>query len=144
MHILFIFEKTLLVSKYRILFLVIALFYTMYCHAQNQAKFSDIKPGMSDRWLEREGVRLANKRGMNYAWHERYFKAIIISGDWEPYFTCDGFLKGRLLHMELYAEMPNGKCAMGDFTFKQKLLEDDTLSDLYYDSAGDLVYVDCE
>src|SRR5436190_14362963 len=98
-------------------------------YGQNLTKFSDIKPGMRDKWIEREAVRLANKRGMNYNWHERYLKAVIISSDWEPYGTRDGCLKGRKIHLELYAEMPGGKCFMADFIFKEKLREDGTLSE---------------
>jgi hypothetical protein len=123
---------------------MILLHHGVIARAQNHVKYTDIKPGMHDRWLEREGVRLANKRGMEYHWHERYTKAIILSNDWELYYDHFGCLHGRCIRMELLAEMPNGQCAMADFTFKQPLRNDDTPSDLSYDTMGDFIYIDCD
>ncbi len=132
-------------SKYFLL-----LFFAIFClcsssNAQNQAKFSGIKPGMKDEKLEKMAVKLANKRGMVFDWHEVYYKAVIISDKWELDLDRDGFLKGRKIHMELLSILPSGRCAMTDFTFKQKLLHDEKFSSaLYYDRVSDLVYVDCE
>lgn len=132
-------------SKFPAVFIVVMIFSCLRASGQNQARFSDVKPGMTNKALERQAVWLANKRGMNYNWHQRYKKAVIISRKWDLLLDKNGFLKGRRIHMELYAEFPNGKCAMADFSFRQKLLVDETFSDeLQYDSAGDIVEIECE
>jgi hypothetical protein len=124
---------------------ICSLLINIQAFSQNKVKFSDIKPGMKDEQLEKEALRIANKRGIDYAWREYYTKAVIISDKWELEYTKNGFLKGRKIHMNLYGKLPQGKCAISDFTFKEKLLPDEKFSDmLYYDHVGDMVYVDCE
>lgn len=113
--------------------------------AQNQARFSDIKPGMEDKNLEWQAVREANKRGLMFCWKEDFTKAVIISPKWELDLDKDGFVKARKIHVILYSVLWSGKCAMTDFTFKQKLLPDETFSgQLYYQAVGDMVYAECE
>ena len=132
-------------KNYRILILIAFILVTVPAVAQNKARFSDIKPGMTDKIMEHQAIILANRRGTNFCWHEDYSKAKIISTKWQPDLDKNGFIRGRIIHIELYGQFLNGKCIMTDFTYKQKLLPDDTYSDmLYYDSAGDMVYAECE
>ncbi len=131
--------------KQLVLITIFAAISSYPCFAQNLARFGDIRPGMADKKLEKQAVWLANRRGLNYNWREVYKKAVIISHKWEPELDKDGFMKGRKIHMELYAELPTGRCAMTDFTFRQKVLPDETFThELYYVSVGDMVYIDCE
>src|ERR1039458_9628913 len=110
--------------KYLVPVILALLFSWSPASAQNQVKFSKLKPGMRDEFIEREAVRLANKRAMLYAWHEEFRQAKIISDNWEDIIDCDGNLVGREIHIELYATLFSGKCAMADFTFREKLIED--------------------
>ena len=114
--------------------------------AQNQARFSKIKAGMKDAEIEREAVRLANKRAHYYAWPEEFWQAKIISDNWEEIRDHDGCLVAREIHIELYAVMNSGKCAMADCTFRQKLIEDGRYSRVkfYYHRIGDMMYIPCE
>lgn len=113
--------------------------------SQNEATFGGIKPGMVNREIERQAIRVANKRCGDFGWQEEYYRAVIISHEWQRDLDKNGFLKGRKIHIELLAKKPNGKCVMADFTFRQKLLGDGTFSQrLIYDGTDDLVYVDCE
>jgi hypothetical protein len=128
-----------------LIFFALLTFWAVPALAQNQARFSDIKPGMVNKDLEYQAIREANKRGLTLCWKEDFTKAVIISKKWEYELNKDGFAEARKIHMVLYAVLWSGKCAMTDFTFKQKLLPDDTFSDkLYYQSVGDMVYVECE
>ena len=132
-------------TRYLVLLSIVVFSFCTSSIAQNKAKFSDIKPGMTDAKLEKMAVKLANKRGMVFNWHEVYYKAVILSKNWELDLDRDGFLKGRKIHMQLLAILPSGRCATTDFTFKQKLLHNEKFSSaLYYDRVSDLVYVDCE
>jgi hypothetical protein len=114
--------------------------------AQNQARFSNIQAGMKDYEVEREAVRLANKQARNYNWPEEFWKAKIISDHWKDIRDEDGDLVAREIHLELYAVMNSGKCAMADFTFREKLHEDgkSTRVLFLYDHIGDMVNVACE
>jgi len=114
--------------------------------AQNRARFSNIVAGMKDWEVEAEAVKLANKRAREYAWPEEYRKAKIISDHWKNIYDCDGYLIAREIHLELYAIMRSGRCAMADFTFREKLHEDgkSTRVLFLYDHIGDLVFIECE
>ncbi len=130
----------------RYIFMLFLLLITIPSFAQNQARFSNIKPGMKDADVEREAVRLANKRAREYAWPEEFWKAKIISDHWENIRDEEGYLVAREIHLELYAVMNSGKCAMADFTFRETLEEDGKYSRLKfkYDRIGDMVNVQCE
>ena len=114
--------------------------------AQNQARFSNIEPGMKDPDIEREAVRLANKRAREYNWPEEFWKAKIISDHWKTFRDEEGYILAREIHLELYAVMNSGKCAMADFTFRETMEEDGKYSRLKfrYDHIGDMVNVPCE
>jgi len=130
--------------NFTLLFLLII--FSLSAQAQNQARFSNIKPGMKDADVEREAVRLANKRAREYAWPEEFWKAKIISDHWENIRDEEGYLVAREIHLELYAVMNSGKCAMADFTFRETREEDGKYSRLKfkYDRIGDMVNVQCE
>lgn len=130
----------------RYLTLLLMLLFAVPATAQNQARFSNIKPGMKDYEVEREAVRLANKRAREYAWPEEFWKAKIISDHWEDIRDHEGYLVAREIHLELYAVMNSGKCAMADFTFREKLHEDGKSTHILflYDHIGDMVNVQCE
>jgi len=131
--------------KYLALILATIILIKQPAAAQNQVRFSDIKPGMTNPSIEKQAIWLANRREANYTRREEYHKAVIISNKWEPDPDKNGFYKGCELHIELYGEMPNGKCIMADFTFIEKLLPNETYSKvLDYGSVGDMVYVECE
>jgi hypothetical protein len=141
--IFYLWSKHAQMNKYIVL--IIAIFFSASAYAQNQTRFSDIKPGMQDTELEWQAIKEANKRGLTFCWKEDFTKAVIISPKWELEMDSEGFVKWRKIHMVLYAVQWNGRCAITDFTFKQKLLPDETFSDkLYYQSVGDMVYVECE
>ncbi len=127
------------------IYFALLTFLAVPAFAQNKARFSDIKAGMEDRDLEYQAIREANKRGLMFCWKEDFTKAVIISKKWEYELDKDGFAIARKIHMVLYAVLWSGRCTMTDFTFKQKLLPNETFSDkLYYQSVGDMVYVECE
>ena len=128
-----------------ILLLIATLLFSTGAYAQNAARFSDLKAGMTDRGLELQAIREANKRGIAFCWREDYSKAIIISPKWEMDLDANGYLRARKIHVQLYGTLSNGRCAVTDFTFKQKLLRNEKFSTkLYYESVGDMVYVECE
>ena len=132
--------------KYLSLILAAFVCCAIPARSQNEVRFSSIKAGMKDLDIEREAVRLANKRAIEYHWPEEFWKAKIISDDWEDIFDADGDLAARKIHIELYARMNSGKCAMADFTFKEKLDEDGQFSRILflYDHIGDMVNIECE
>lgn len=114
-------------------------------NAQNKVRFSEIKAGMTDKALEKDALKIANKRGIDYCWREYYTKAVITSEKWEMAYNKNGFLVGRRIHMMLYGKLPEGKCVISDFTFKEKLLPDEKFSNiLYYDHVGEMVHVECD
>lgn len=114
--------------------------------AQNKVRFSSIKPGMRDAEIEREAVRLANKQARKYAWPEEFWQAKILSHAWEELRDQDGNLVAREIHIELYAVMNSGKCAMADCAFREKLHEDgkSTRVVFKYHRIGDMVNIPCE
>ena len=131
-------------AKYFIAFLVILLVPVLSAHAQNQARFSDIKAGMEDEWLEHQALRIANERATDLQWLVEYKRATIISPKWQVILDDNGYLIGRKIHMELYCEEKNGNCKMADFTFKQKYLDDGYSDRLICIKVGQLFNVDCE
>ena len=133
-------------GRYTSIVILLFLLFNVQAMAQNRARFSNIKPGMKDYEVEREAVRLANKRAREYAWPEEFWKAKIISDHWENIRDNEGNLVAREIHLELYAVMNSGKCAMADFTFREKLHEDgkSTRVLFLYDHIGDMVNVACE
>lgn len=112
--------------------------------AQNQAKFSDIKAGMKNKWLEQQALRIANERATDLHWLAEYKKATIISKKWQPILNDYGYLVGRKIHMELYCVEQNGNCEMADFTFKQKYKAEGYSNRLICIKVGQLYNVDCE
>jgi hypothetical protein len=129
--------------KYIIVFCFI-IFTTASANAQNLAKFSDIKVGMEDEWLEHQALRIANERATDLQWLVDYKKAKIISKKWQVILDDNGYLIGRKIHMELYCEEKNGNCKMADFTFKQKYLDEGYSDRLICIKVGQLFNVDCE
>lgn len=132
--------------KFALTLLLFTGLWSFEVSAQNQARFSNIRPGMKDYEVEREAVRLANKRAREYAWPEEFWKAKIISDHWENIRDEEGNLVAREIHLELYAVMNSGKCAMADFTYREKLKEDgkSTRVVFVYDHIGDMVNIACE
>ncbi len=130
----------------RYLFILFLLLLSVTSFAQNQARFSNIIRGMKDADVEREALRLANKKAREYHWPEEFWKAKIISDHWKNFYDEEGNLMAREIHLELYAVMNSGKCAMADFTFREKLHEDgkSTRVMFLYDHIGDMVNVQCE
>jgi len=113
--------------------------------AQNQARFSDIKPGMLDGEIEQRAVKIANQRAINLRCPEDYVKAVIISREWQKHYDKNDNVDGRIIHLELYCHFPEGRCAMTDMVFKQKLLSEGGFSrKLYFVGMGDMFTVDCE
>lgn len=128
----------------RLITLSIFLFY-LPANAQNQATFSDIKPAMKNKSIEKAAVFLANQKSAEWYWPEDYKKAVIISDKWRDVYDKWGRLKGQKINMVLYGEMPDGKGVLTDFTFIRKLESDEQLSDyLSYYSVGDMVYAEAE
>ena len=112
---------------------------------QNQATFSDIKPAMKNKSIEKAAVFLANQKSAEWYWPEDYKKAVIISDKWRDVYDKCGRLKGKKINLVLYGEMPDGKGVLTDFTFIRKLESDEQLSDhLSYYSVGDMVYAEAE
>ena len=113
--------------------------------AQNLARFSDIRPGMTDGEIEQRAVKIANQRAWDLRCPEDYTQAVIISHKWKQELDRDGFVTGRVIHLELYCERPEGKCGMADFVFKQKHLgEGEYTRKLFFVAMGDMVTIDCE
>lgn len=112
---------------------------------QNLVRFSDIKAGMNDWYIEKEAVRLANKWATDTRCPEEYTKAVIVSADWEYYYHINGELAGRKLLVQVYCERPGLQCGMADFTFRQKYLGDHEFSGkLTCKRIGDMIAVECE
>jgi hypothetical protein len=112
---------------------------------QNLATFSDIRPAMKNKNIEKAAVFLANQKSAEWYWPEDYKKAVIISDKWSDIYDKFGRLKGQKINMVLYGEMPDGKGVLTDFTFIRKLKSDEKLSDyLSYYSVGDMVYAEAE
>lgn len=123
--------------------LTFLLHFTVY--GQNRARFSDIQPGMVNKHLEHQALRLANERATNLRWPLEYKKALIISPKWNLLYDKNGFVKGREIHMQLYCTARSGKCGTADFTFKQRHIADGFYSDrLQYVYAGDFYDTECE
>ena len=101
---------------------------------------------MHNRFIEQEAVRLANRQARNYQWPEEFYKAKIISRRWHNFYAPDGCVIARVIHIELYAHMRSGRCAMVDVTYKEKLDADGPNSRILflYDKIGDMVNVECE
>ena len=113
--------------------------------AQNQARFSDITPGMKVGWIERDAIKLANRLAGNRRCPEEYTKAKILSYDWIFELDRWGYVTGRKIHIELYCELPDGHCGMADFIFREKLMDNDEFADkLQFEKMGALYTVDCE
>ena len=127
------------------LFLVAGVLSHNSTRAQNLARFSNIKPGMQDGDIERRAVKIANQRAWDLRCPEDYTKAIIISHKWKHELDRNGFVTGRVIHLELYCERPDGKCGMADFIFKQKHLGEGAYTQrLFFVAMGDMVTIDCE
>ncbi len=113
--------------------------------SQNHAKFKDIVPGMVDGDIEQRAIKIANQRAIDLRCPEDYTKAVIISRKWKHELDRNGFVTGRVIHLELYAEFPEGKCGMADFIFKQKYTDEGGYSrKLFFISMGDMFTVECE
>ncbi len=114
-------------------------------YGQNLATFSDIRPAMKNKSIEKAAVFLANRKSAEWYWPEDYKKAVIISDGWSDVYDKRGRLKGKTINMVLYGEMPDGKGVLTDFTFIRKLQSDETLSEyLSYYSVGEMVYAEAE
>jgi hypothetical protein len=132
-------------AKYCGLLLLASFFLLPAATAQNAAKFSDIQPGMVDGEIEQRAIKIANQRAVDLRCPEDYTKAVIISRKWTHELNRDGFVTGRVIHLELYCERPEGNCGMADFVFKQKYTDEGAYSrKLYFVSMGDTFAVDCE
>lgn len=113
--------------------------------SHNHAKFNDIVPGMVDGDIEQRAIKIANQRAIDLRCPEDYTKAVIISHKWKHELDKNGFVTGRVIHLELYAEFPEGKCGMADFIFKQKYTYEGGYSrKLFFVSMGDMFTVECE
>ena len=112
--------------------------------AQNKVKYSDIKAGMEDEWLEHQALKIANERATDLHWLANYKKAKIISYKWHLLLDRDGNLIGRDIHLELYCVEPNGNCQMADFAFKQKYKDGEFQDRLICTKVGELLNIDCE
>jgi hypothetical protein len=112
------FLKKLNVIK-KIIFIFILLSMGHIAQAQNLVKFSEIKSGMKDEYLEDQGLKIANNRAVNLRCPEEYTKAVILSYKWEKDYDKWGDLAGRQIHMQLYCVKRDG-CGMAEYTFRQK------------------------
>ena len=130
--------------KYFIALLFVIFIAVLPATAQNKAKFSDIRPGMEDEWLEHQALRIANERATDLHWLAEYKRATIISKKWQVILDNEGYLVGRKIHMELYCVEPNGNCQIADFTFKQKYKDGEYKDRLICTHVGELFNVDCE
>jgi hypothetical protein len=146
---IFIFETNPRVASFMkkksVLILLIIVLYVHPAIAQNRARFSNIVPGMRVKWIEQEAVRLANQLAGNRRCPEEYSKAKILSYDWMFELDKWGWVTGRKLHIELYAEFPDGHCGMADFIFREKLMPNDEFAHkLQFEKMGDMYTIDCE
>lgn len=131
--------------KHLALTIVAAILLTTDAFSQNHSRFRDIVPGMMDGEIEQRAVKIANQRAIDLRCPEDYTKAVIISRKWKHELDKDGFVTGRVIHLELYCEKPDGICGMADFIFKQKSLgEGEYTRKLFFVSMGDTFAVDCE
>ena len=131
-------------TKFNLLILTILLL-PVGAFAQNQVRFGDIKPGMVDGEIEQRAVKIANQRAIDLRCPEDYEKAVIISREWQKHYDKNDTVDGRIIHLELYCHFPEGRCAMTDMVFKQKLLVEGGYSrKLYFEGMGDMFSVDCE
>ena len=113
--------------------------------AQNNARFSAIKPGMRNERLENEAIWLANKKAGTIKCDEEFIDAKIISEDWGMDYDTHGRITGRHLHMELYGETRDGKCGMSHCVFRQKLQGDNTFSPrMKLAELGEFFAMECE
>ncbi len=131
-------------TRYFAVFFHLLLIAALPASAQNKTKFSNIKAGIKDEWLEHQALRIANKRATDLHWLAEYKKATIISSQWQVILDDEGYLIGRKIHMELYCVLPEGNCKMADFTFKQKYKDDGYQDRLICIKVGQLFNVDCE
>jgi hypothetical protein len=112
---------------------------------QNYARFSDIKAGMSNPYLEHHAIITANKRAAAMKCRESFSDAKIVSDAWEMFGTSYDEVAGRLIHMELYGETPDGKCGVSHCVFLQKVLEDGTYAHkLKIVELGNFYSMQCE
>lgn len=125
-------------------FLLLVFISVLSANAQNRVKFSGIKAGMEDEWLEHQALRIANERATDLHWLAEYKRATIISDKWQVILDGEGYLIGRKIHMELYCVLPEGNCKMADFTFKQKYKDGEYQDRLICIKVGQLFNVDCE
>jgi len=133
-----------MIKHFAFLLLAIVLFNTTLT-AQNRARFSDFKAGMTDEGLVKQALKTANERALNLRCPETYTRGVILSYNWINELDKNGFIKARRIHIELYCEKPDGRCAIADYTFKQKHDIDDVFSSrLIFEKVGSMYYVDCE
>lgn len=126
------------------LFLILSL-QGSHTYAQNHARFRDFKAGMIDENLVKQALKIANERALNLRCPETYTKGIILSYNWINELDKNGFVNARRIHIELYSERPDGRCAIADYTFKQKHEIDDVFSKkLIFEKVGGSYFVDCE
>ena len=130
--------------KHPALCIALTIISSVCANAQNQVRFSDIKAGMVDPYLEKQALNIANERATDLHWLAEYKKATIISKKWQPIINTNGILTGREIHMELYCVEQNGNCEIADFTFRQKYKDGEYSTHLFCTKVGQLYNIDCE
>lgn len=100
---------------------------------------------MVDEWLVLEALKIANQHAVDTRCPEEYTKGVIISNKWQLEYTKDGFVKGRIIHMDLYCEREGDRCGVVHFTFRQKHEIDGAFTRrIFFVKAGKTYNVPCE
>jgi len=122
----------------------VVCFCALGTHAQNHARYHDIKRSWKDPELEYTALVEANRKAAAIRCQEHYILAKIVSDDWEVMANEDGNIVGRYLHMELYGETRDGKCGVSHCVFKQRRMGDETYARLRIVELGEFYDMECE